>query len=238
MHRVLHTDIFMVMVYFSPMKKQSKNNKEIVNEKPTKIGKNTVSFDKKDAEELEGAPVGKAKTKKAGVVAIKHKKVLDTLVKENLGKSRKSEYQALIDEGYSHSYARSGQIKKTKAWETLTAERFHDDKLSNIHAQLIVAKKIDYMLFTHEIPDQDIYELLESVGCTPKKIVHGVAGTHVWFWAPDNKSRKDAIELAYKVRGKLAPETIKLERTGLQGMTDQELADLIKAQKKFFLKKD
>jgi hypothetical protein len=123
-------------------------------------------------------------------------------------------------------------------WDKLTNERLHDDKLSNIHAQILTAKKLDYMLFTAEISDNDIYELLESVNCVPKKIVHGIQGTHVWFWSSDNKTRKDALELAYKVRGKMAPDKLQVEQTGLYAMSDEELAEVIKKQKARFLKKD
>lgn len=181
----------------------------------------------------EEKPEPKKKKTKLGIVALKHKRVLD-----NVGKSKKSRYQAMIDEGYSPSYAKKGGVGKTKSWEKLLEERLNDEKLSHIHQQLLVGKKLDYMLFTAEISDKDIYELLESVGCVAKKIVHGIQGTHVWFWGPDNKTRKDALELSYKIRGKFAAEKFEVEQTGLRAMSDQELADVIKKQKARFTKRD
>jgi len=211
-------------------------------EEPSKVPARALKYDREDAEELEGEAIGEQKEKKSkkkltGIVALKHKKVFDRLGNNGGKKGKTSMYEAMIAEGYSHEYARKGSLPKSKTWTKLIEERLSDDKLSNIHNQLMVAKRIDYMLFTAEIPDPDIYELLESVNCTPKKIVHGVQGTHVWFWSPDNKSRKDALELAYKIRGKMSPEVVRIEG-GLQSKTDAELAEIIRAETKKLQKKD
>lgn len=220
-------------------KKSPKQKKPIEAEKPARPNKYALREDREDAEELEGAPVEPKKAKRAtGIVALKHRKVINSALDKKDGKQRKSLYQTLIDEGYSESYARGGHIKKSKTWQALTEERLNEDKISNIHAELIVAKKIDYMLFTAEIEDKDIYELMDSVKCTVKKIVHGIQGTHVWFWLADNRIRKDAVEMAYKVLGKFAPEKIELEATGLAALSDAELASRIKQAKARFTKKD
>lgn len=220
-------------------KKSPKEKKPIEVEKPTRPNKFALREDREDAEELEGSPVEPKKAKRAtGIVALKHRQLMKTALEKGVGKNRKSMYQTMIDEGYSESYARSGHIKKKKSWQALTEERLNEDKISNIHAELIVAKKIDYMLFTSEIEDKDIYELMDSVKCTVKKIVHGIQGTHVWFWLPDHRIRKDAVEMAYKVLGKFAPEKIELEATGLAALSDAELASRIKQAKARFTKKD
>lgn len=216
-------------------------------EAPTKTSKYVDGIDKMDAENDDGDPIASVgpkggKKKSKSIVAIRHGRVLNRVLSgaKNVGKHRKrvSLYQAMNDEGFSHEYAKSGGIKKSKNWDRLIEERLHDDKLSNIHSQLLTAKKLDYMLFTSEIPDEDIYLLLESVNCTPKKIVHGVQGTHVWFWSLDNKTRKDSLDLAYKVRGKMAPERFEIENGGLSSLTDEELALRIKQLKARFTKTD
>jgi hypothetical protein len=219
--------------------KQTK--KEIEKEKLSKVPLRVLKREKEEMKETEGEAIQKPKNnkKKIGIVAIKHKAVYDRLtVKQNGGKKGKvSMYEAMLAEGYSEEYARKGSLPKTKTWEKLLEERLGDDKLSNIHQQLMVAKKLDYMLFTSEIKDEDVYTLLESVGCTPKKIVHGIQGTHVWFWAPDSKTRKDALELAFKIRGKMSPEVVEV-RDGLKAMSDADLAVIIKKQTAKLTKKD
>lgn len=213
-------------------------DKEVKKEKPIKAPARAGKSEKLDGENETGLPVEKPKKKKGlGIVALKHSRVINRVGKKDGKGRRKSLYQAMIDDGYSEEYARGGHIKNKKTFQKLLQERLGDDKLSNIHRQLLVSKKLDYMLFTHEIKDADIYELMESVGCTPKKIIHGIQGTHVWFWLPDSKSRKDALEMAYKLRGDFAAEKIAVEG-GLSAMSDADLADLIKSQKKRFLKKD
>ena len=178
------------------------------------------------------------KKKKLGVVALKHKMVLDK-IKKKVGKGRKvTMTETLVEAGYSESYARSGNIKKKKSWQQLMDIYLPEDLLAKTHNELLGFKKIDYMLFNSEISDEDIFEVLNSVGCTIKKIVHGIQGTHVYYWQPDGRIRKDATDLAYKVRGKMAPEKIEIEQTGLRAMTDQELADHIKKLKSRFNKTD
>lgn len=223
------------MKHIKPEVEQAEKN--IQGEKPKKAPLREAQREREEAMDEDGAPMAPKKKKRTmGVVALKHKRVLDNVGK-NVRKHQKSLYQSMIDEGYSVSYAKRGGVGMTKSWEKLLDERLGDDKLSNIHAQLAVAKKLDYMLFVHEIKDEDIYELMDSVLCVPKKIIHGVQGTHVWFWSPDNLARDKALDKAYKLRGKYAAEKIEVG-TGISSMSDADLADLIKMQKKRFLKKD
>lgn len=223
----------------SATKKKEKAKTEVPSKAPARVAR----MEREESEHEEGEAVDlKPKKKKSSIVAIKHRAVYDRLTvsssKGKLGKTRKvSMYEAMIAEGYSEEYARAGQLPKSKTWNKLLDERLGDDKLTNVHKQLMVAKKLDYMLFTAEIKDEDIYELLESVLCTPKKIVHGIQGTHVWFWSPDNKTRKDALELAHKIRGKMSPEVIEV-KGGLQAMSDEELAIIIKKQTSKLRKND
>lgn len=56
------------------------------------------------------------------------------------------------------------------------------------------------------LTDEEIIAMLAEVNCKVKRIVHGETARHVYFWAADNKGRKDAIDMAYKVKGLYAPE--------------------------------
>jgi hypothetical protein len=53
------------------------------------------------------------------------------------------------------------------------------------------------------LTDKDIEELLAEANCQLRKIVHSETARHVYFWSPDNGARKAAIELAYKLKGRL-----------------------------------
>lgn len=63
-----------------------------------------------------------------------------------------------------------------------------------------------------KLTDDDIRYMLAEVNCTVRKIVNSQQARHVYFWSLDNKARKDAIDLAYKLRGSYAPE--KKQHTG------------------------
>lgn len=62
--------------------------------------------------------------------------------------------------------------------------------------------------------DEEIKEMLAEVGCKVRRIVHGQTARHVYFWSADNKSRKDAIEMGYKLKGRFAPENAPQGRSG------------------------
>lgn len=56
------------------------------------------------------------------------------------------------------------------------------------------------------VSDVEIKEMLKDVNCTVRRIEHGEFARHVYFWAPDNRAVKDALDMAYKIKGAYAPE--------------------------------
>lgn len=176
--------------------------------------------------------------KQMGIVALKHKMVLDNLMKKAGKGKRLSLRQAAKDAGYSESYANSAKMTKKKSWNELMEQYLPDSLVAETHNDLLKAKKLEYMLFNHDVTDEIIYEIMAEIGCTATKIIHGVQGIHCYFFAPDNTNRKGAAELAYKVKGKMAPEKFEIEQTGIRAMSDEELAETIKKQKARFMKKD
>lgn len=131
--------------------------------------------------------------------------------------------QAMREAGYPESTARNPQrLTRSKAWEKLVEGHLSDKKLAERHAQLLDAAKLDHMVFplgpkkTKEkseyiamtetkgevTSDEEIGLLLKDVGCTMRKVVHGETARHVYFWAPDNKARKEALDMAYELKRK------------------------------------
>ena len=53
------------------------------------------------------------------------------------------------------------------------------------------------------LSDADIEDMLAEVNCKVRKIVHGETARHVYFWSADATARKNAIELAYKIKGRI-----------------------------------
>lgn len=56
------------------------------------------------------------------------------------------------------------------------------------------------------LSDEDIMDMFESVGCRVSQIIHGRRERMVWYFAQDNKAIKDALDLAYKIKGKFSPD--------------------------------
>lgn len=163
--------------------------------------------------------------------ALAYKKIV-----ENRGKT-KSVGKVLKDAGYSDSYAKNPQqFLKTKKWTELQEHFISDFDLARVHGELLRANSIDHAVFPLGLKDEDIMELLDSVNCVVKRFMHGDTQTHVWFWSPDNRARKDALDMAYKCKGKYA--AVKIEDTNpLAKLSNAELAEKRKILLKFLLKK-
>lgn len=56
------------------------------------------------------------------------------------------------------------------------------------------------------LSDDDIKQMLAEVNCKVRQIVHGETARHVYYWAPDTKALKDALDMAYKLKGSYAAE--------------------------------
>lgn len=109
----------------------------------------------------------------------------------NLGNSR-TEEEALVKAGFSSSYAKSGQIKKTRGWLELMEKNLPDHLLTQKHR-----------------------ELLE----VPKKVRHFKKGDlESEYEELDSQAISKGLDMAYKLKGKYAPEktdnTTKIEISG------------------------
>ncbi len=115
--------------------------------------------------------------------------------------------KAMRDSGYSPLTAKTpSKLTDSQGFKNLLEKYLPDKLLTQKHLELLNATDIGHMVFPLKTTDQEIKELLASVNCTPKKIQHGMEAIHVWFWARNNKAIKDALELAYKLKGSFAPE--------------------------------
>lgn len=83
---------------------------------------------------------------------------------------------------------------------------------------------------TSGMTDETIIELLADVGCTVRRIEHGETARHVYFWSADSKARKDALDMAYKLKGKYATEKVDITTKGEKvNISDTQYEQLIRA---------
>lgn len=163
---------------------------------------------------------------------LKQKKALDNMV-ENGGIISTAMIKAGYSENTAKT---PQKLTESKGWRELVEERLPDTLLSQQHKELLLSTTLDHMVFPlgpkknkekeeyiekkrqlaikanreyieeDILSDEDIAELLRSVNCTARRFVHGETARHVYFWSPDNKARKDGLDMAYKLKGSYAPE--------------------------------
>ncbi len=153
---------------------------------------------------------------------------------ENNGKSLS---KAMLDAKYSPSYAKNPQLfKKTRKWKEIMADKLSEEMVSDVHAELLKATKLEQGIFPLKMEDELIRVLVSEVGCTVMKIVEIMGKKYVWYRAPDNQAKKAALDMAYKLQGKYAAEKFE-EINPLAKLSNAELAEKRKILLKFLLKK-
>ena len=186
----------------------------------------------------------------------KQKKLIKKIV-ENGGKQRKSMGRLMVEVGYSPAYAKNpAHLRGTKTWQELMEIYLSDKEISKKHFELLNACAIQHYIFPRLkeklitkkgkvkhlgrfLDNKIIKEIVESVpGC---KLIYvkrdDYTGSMAFFQAPDNRSRRDALDMAYKLGGKYAPDQIELVKRKYEDMSNAELAAKIKVLKDFLLKR-
>lgn len=127
------------------------------------------------------------------------------LYKENYG-TGKSMREIMLMAGYSQSSADNPKVLvESMDWQQAMDHFLPDDKLLNVHGKLLEAKKLEKAEFPSWLPQAEIRQMILDSGGTPRNyetnpITQMIA---VWYWVPDVMAQKAALELAYKLKGKL-----------------------------------
>jgi len=127
---------------------------------------------------------------------------LAKLIAENGGKTPIG--KLMIQAGYAPGYARNpDKLKKTLSWEQLMQKNLPDDLISQKHNELLSSMTIDHYIFPNAVTDEMIKQILDQVaGCKLLRVQRNPQWARAFFAVPDNRSRKDAIDMAYKLKGK------------------------------------
>lgn len=128
---------------------------------------------------------------------------------------------AMRKAGYSKvSAATPKKLTQSKGWQELMDQYLPEKTLAQAHKKLLKSKYLDHMVFPLATPETEIRKLINSVGGTVRRFQHGDTALHVWFWADNTKAIKDAIEMAYKLRGRLK-ENVALDVRKLGDVLDE-----------------
>jgi len=162
------------------------------------------------------------------MTTIKQKRAAKKIV-ENGGNVSKG----MRDAGYSKETAKSPKkLTESRGWEELMKKYISDDDISKAHGELLRASQIDHYVFPKSEKDEVIKKLIESIpGCKLMKVRIAQQWKRAYFWTPDNHSRKDAIDMAYKLKGKYTPQKMKF-MDDLENFDDDEIENEINKRNK------
>ncbi|EKE25681.1 MAG: hypothetical protein ACD_5C00075G0013 [uncultured bacterium] len=182
----------------------------------------------------------KAKKKIKSLATLKRKKAIGRrakTVKDILENTGKSVSKAMLDAGYSPSYAKNPQdFKKTRKWKEIMDDKLSEEMVAEVHAELLKATKLEQAIFPLGVADELIRLIVSEVGCVVMKIVELMGKKYVWYRAPDAAAKKAAVDMVYKLRGKYAAEKFE-EVNPLKKLSNAELAEKKKVLLDFLLKR-
>lgn len=193
------------------------------------------------------------KTKKYKVKpTLRQKKALDNLV-GNGGNISQAMRDAGYSEATINT---PQKLTDSQAWAELMKEYLPDDSIAEKHRELLHATTLDHQVFAlgpkneedklkyierdraeadkagkeyreiDYVTDEDIIEMLAEINCKVRRIVHRETARDVYFWTADNRPRKDAIDMAYKLKGSYAPEKSIVATMILPTKEEEEIIDI------------
>ena len=122
---------------------------------------------------------------------------------ENVVENGGNVSKGMVKAGYSPKTAKTPQkLTESKAWDELMDVYLSDQELSEKHQALLNATGIAHQVYPLDVTDKQIIDLLKEANCQVKRFMHSETQTHVWYFAPDNRARKDALDMAYKLKGR------------------------------------
>jgi hypothetical protein len=153
---------------------------------------------------------------------MKYKRVIDGLSKgEKLGEAVKSA-------GYSDSTAKKpSKITKKQTFQELLDDILPQEFVVDQHKRLYSEHRHLDQIRLDTLDDEKIAQAREGYENTSVIKNEEEGYTIIIINEVDRQARKDAIELAYKLRGSFAPDKIEVKRE-LQDYSDEELMALLK----------
>lgn len=135
------------------------------------------------------------------------------LYKENYGTGA-SMREIMLAAGYSqHSADNPKVLTESMDWQQAMDHFLPDDKLLGVHVGLLEAKKLATAEFPVWLEIEMIHQMIEDQGGTVRNYeANPITGMiAVWYWIPDVMAQRAALDLAYKLKGKM---TQKVEHSG------------------------
>lgn len=183
---------------------------------------------------MKPAKVDKKKKKKytRPTVVARYKRVL-----KHLGENGGKMADALRKEKFSEKTVDNPQkVTTSKTWQELMDEYFPDEFVTKKHMELMNATKVIYASFPQKMKPKDAMDIVRAAGHQPHSTAVFQGQLHVFYFAADFHFRDQGLDKLYKISGKYK-ETLRLEGDKWRKKSNKEIAEIIAAGKKLFLKK-
>ncbi|MDO8487560.1 MAG: hypothetical protein Q7S45_04650 [Candidatus Curtissbacteria bacterium] len=133
-------------------------------------------------------------------------KLAATKLVENGGNVSKS----MIDAGYSKASAKNPQkLTRSKGWQPLMEKYLPEEDVLKKHGQLLNSSEIDKFIFPNDMTDKEIEFVVRKIPDAKLiQIQRNQQSARAYFSLPNNKVRKDAIDMTYKLRGRYKAEKV------------------------------
>lgn len=140
---------------------------------------------------------------------VRQKKVVAKL-SENIrtkGKT-KSLGKILRESGYSKRTSEKPKlVTESKGFRELLKDLMPDDKVAQLQADLMESSTLDSYRMDVNLTDKEIAEIVEGIkGCKVRRIFRSKGDVIVYFWSPDNNTRRAALDMFYKLDSKYPKE--------------------------------
>jgi len=138
---------------------------------------------------------------------------------------------AMLEAGYAESCARQRSITKTVSWRKLIDKYLDETKLAKTHVRLLSARKIDTILLSDSLSDDEIEVIMGKVDRNVLSIKdEGNGKKLVAFSEPHYEMWDKALDKAYKIRSKYAPEKLEITKREFSDKSPEELKEIIEAE--------
>ncbi len=98
------------------------------------------------------------------------------------------------------------RVLNSQGFQELLNQYLPDDLIGEKHKELLHAKRIEYFVFPKTMEDEEIAAHLESVDVKVIVIRQSDKGKLAFYSTDDARAKKDALDMAYKLKGRYAPE--------------------------------
>lgn len=160
----------------------------------------------------------------------KRQKAMVKIIKKNLRKnnSRATLKKMALEAKYSKSVAKHpDNITESLGFQDLLAKELPEKEVLKTHRGLLESHKVEYLSFPIKENTNRIKGIIKKAGFKFLSIseIKVLNKKFAYFLIPENKSRANAVDMFYKLKGSYASDKIEDQKYG--NLSDEELDEML-----------